>query len=74
MARASLLLIRLAFVNFCARCPFVELKKLRSKLKPDGKMVFVVPHEKKGSRTRWRPNGINQHLIRGLHYALETYL
>ena len=43
-------------------CPFTELKKLRTKLKPGGKMVFVVPHEKKGSRTHWKPNDINQHL------------
>jgi SAM-dependent methyltransferase len=42
-----------------ALCPFNELKKLRSKLKSGGKIVFVVPNEKKGS---WKPNDINQHL------------
>jgi SAM-dependent methyltransferase len=40
-------------------CPFSELKKLYPKLKPGGKIVFVVPHEKK---MRWKPNDINQHL------------
>jgi SAM-dependent methyltransferase len=39
--------------------PFDELKKLFSKLKSGGKIVFVVPHEKK---MPWKPNDINQHL------------
>jgi SAM-dependent methyltransferase len=39
--------------------PFDELKKLSSKLKPGGKIVFVVPHEKK---MPWKPNDTNQHL------------
>lgn len=52
-------------------CPFAELKKLRSKLKPGGKKCFVVPHEKKSP---WKLNDINQHLLLGTSYPLEICL
>jgi SAM-dependent methyltransferase len=40
-------------------CPFSELRKLFDKLKPGGKIVFVIPHEK---RNPWKANDRNQHL------------
>ena len=40
--------------------PYHELKVLYSKLKPEGKIIFVVPHEKAGQT--WKPNDINNHL------------
>jgi SAM-dependent methyltransferase len=40
-------------------CPFIELRKLFGKLKTGGRMVFVVPHEK---RNPWKENDRNQHL------------
>lgn len=39
--------------------PYEELKMLNSKLKKNGKMIFVVPNEKK---KKWNPNDINKHL------------
>ncbi|WP_406685331.1 class I SAM-dependent methyltransferase [Seonamhaeicola sp. MEBiC1930] len=39
--------------------PLSELKKLYKKLKPNGKIVFVVPYEKKN---KYKPNDINFHL------------
>lgn len=39
--------------------PFAELRKLFSKLKSGGRIVFIVPHEKK---MPWKPNDKNQHL------------
>jgi len=39
--------------------PFDELRKLFSKLKSGGKIIFIIPHEKKMS---WKPNDVNQHL------------
>ena len=39
--------------------PLTELQNLYKKLKPDGKIVFVTPHEK---RNRYKTNDINAHL------------
>lgn len=41
--------------------PFAELKTLRTKLKPQGKIVFVVPCERWSNA--WNPNDINKHLF-----------
>ena len=40
--------------------PFEELSLIFTKLKNGGKIVFVVPHEKK---MKYSPNDINQHLF-----------
>jgi SAM-dependent methyltransferase len=40
-------------------CPLYELRILYRKLKPSGKIVFVIPHEIKIS---WKPGNRNQHL------------
>lgn len=41
-------------------CPFQTLVNLKSKLKMNGRLVFIVPHE--GPHDKWLPNDINQHL------------
>lgn len=40
-------------------CPFTELRKLFDNLKTGGKMVFIIPHEK---RRLWKQNNMDQHL------------
>lgn len=39
--------------------PFEVIKQLLPKLKVDGKVVFIIPNEKK---KKWNPNDINKHL------------
>lgn len=39
--------------------PLFEIKRLHSKLKKNGKIIFVVPHEK---RKKYHPNNIHKHL------------
>jgi len=41
-------------------CPLETLVDLLPKIKRNGHVVFVVPHE--GPRNKWQPNDINQHL------------
>lgn len=40
--------------------PLDELKKLKRKLKKNGTIVFVVPHER---NREWKPNDINKHIF-----------
>tara|TARA_R110000868_G_scaffold113814_1_gene305209 strand:- start:53 stop:709 length:657 start_codon:yes stop_codon:yes gene_type:complete len=40
--------------------PLFELKRLHNKLKKNGKIVFVVPHEK---RKKYNPDNIHQHFF-----------
>ena len=42
--------------------PLRELEQLKSRLKPDGKMVFVVPSELWIKQKTYRPGDISQHL------------
>lgn len=39
--------------------PYDELRRLRAKVRPGGRFVFVVPHE---IRSRYKTDDINQHL------------
>lgn len=41
-------------------CPFQNLVDLKPKIKMNGRLVFVVPHE--GPHDKWQPDDINQHL------------
>jgi SAM-dependent methyltransferase len=42
--------------------PFEALRQLRSKLKPTGKLVLVLPIDDWRAQRRWHPNDINRHL------------
>jgi SAM-dependent methyltransferase len=42
--------------------PFDALRQLRPKLKPDGKLVLVLPIDDWRAQRRWDPTDINRHL------------
>jgi SAM-dependent methyltransferase len=43
-----------------AHDPLGELRKIRSTLRPGGRLVLVTPYER---RVNWKPDDINQHLF-----------